>query len=112
MSGQSCQLASEKTGEIGIWDAMVKAEEKDGIRSAVRIELKSVVGAATKVANKPGEMHAFASLQTAKRRLARPCVVGKVEKSTHSRAEGEASLFFSTRLRSEALTGQLSLLKV
>jgi hypothetical protein len=91
---------------------MVKAEEKDGIRSAVRIELKSVVGAATKVANKPGEMHAFASLQTAKRRLARPCVVGKVEKSTHSRAEGEASLFFSTRLRSEALTGRLSLLKV
>ena len=89
-----------ENGEIGIWDsAMVKAEEKDGIRSAVRIELKSVVGAATKVANKPGEMHAFASLQTAKRRLARPCVVGKVEKSTHSRAEGEAPVFLFDKIK-------------
>ena len=42
-------------GEIGIWDAMVEADDEDGIRNAVRIELKSVVGAATKVANKPGE---------------------------------------------------------
>ncbi len=47
----------------------------------------------------PGEVHAFASLQTAKRILARPCVVGKVEKSTHSRAEGEASFFLFNKIK-------------
>ncbi len=64
-------------GEIGIWDAMVKAYVVDGIGdSTIWIKFKSIVGAATKLTNEqvraskstiPGEMHAFASLLTAKR---------------------------------------------
>jgi hypothetical protein len=71
-----------ENGEIGIWDAMVKADvvDVDGVGGAIRIEFKSVVGAAAKVANEPGEglevsypqeMQALASLQTANRISAR-----------------------------------------
>ncbi len=63
-----------ENGEIGIWDTMVKADVVDGVGSAIGIEFKSVVGAATKVANEPGkssEVQALASLQTANRVSAR-----------------------------------------
>jgi hypothetical protein len=35
-------------------DAMVKADVADGVGGTVGIEFKSIVGAATKVANEPG----------------------------------------------------------
>jgi hypothetical protein len=69
-----------ENSEIGIWDAMVKADVVDGVGGTIGIEFKSKVGAAAKVANEPGEswkstipgeMHAFARLQTAKRISAR-----------------------------------------
>jgi hypothetical protein len=69
-----------ENGEIGIWDAMLKADVVDGVGGTIVIEFNSVVGAAAKVANEPGEslevsfpreMHAFASLQTANRISAR-----------------------------------------
>lgn len=44
-----------ENGEIGIWDAMVKADVVDGVGGAIGIEFKSVVGAAAKVANEPGK---------------------------------------------------------
>ena len=44
-----------ENGEIGIWDAMVKADVVDGVGGAIGIEFKSVVGTAAKVANEPGE---------------------------------------------------------
>jgi hypothetical protein len=44
-----------ENSEIGIWDAMVKAYVVDGIGGTIGIEFKSVVGAAAKVANEPGE---------------------------------------------------------
>ena len=44
-----------ENGEIGIWDALVKADVVDGVGGAIGIEFKSVVGAAAKVANEPGK---------------------------------------------------------
>jgi hypothetical protein len=44
-----------ENGEIGIWDAMVKADVVDGVGGAIGIKFKCVVGAAAKVANEPGE---------------------------------------------------------
>jgi hypothetical protein len=67
-----------ENGEIGIWDAIVKADVVGGVGGTIGIEFKSIVGAAAKLANEPGEslevnnprgMHALSSLQTAKRIL-------------------------------------------
>jgi hypothetical protein len=91
-----------ENGEIGIWDAMMKAYVVDGIGGTIGIELKSVVGAAAKVANEPGESSkinfprgdaCFCMFADSKKDIS-PCAVVKVEKNTHSGAEGEASLFF------------------
>ncbi len=77
------------------------------------IEFKSVVEGAAKVANEPGESleinyprgdACFCKFADSKKDTGL-CVVGEVEKSTHGGAEGEASLFLLTRLRSEAVTG-------
>ncbi len=45
-----------ENGEIGIWDAMVKADVVDGVGGTIGIEFKSVVGAAAKVANEPCQL--------------------------------------------------------
>jgi hypothetical protein len=90
-----------ENGEIGIWDAMVKADVVDGVGGTIGIEFKSKVGAAAKVANEPGESWevnnprgdaCFCTFADSKKDIS-PCVVGKVQKSTHNGAEGEASLF-------------------
>ncbi len=90
-----------ENGKIGIWDAIVKADVVDGVGGTIRIEFKSVVGAAVKVANEPGESlevsyprgdASFYKFADSKKDIG-PCVVGKVKKSTHGGAEGEASLF-------------------
>jgi hypothetical protein len=44
-----------KDSEIGIWDAMVKADVVDGIVGTIGIEFMSVAGAAAKVAKEPGK---------------------------------------------------------
>ena len=94
-------------GEIGRWDTIVKADVVDGTRSAVRIEFKSVVGAATKVANEPDESlkinyprgdACFCKFADSKEDID-PCVVGKLEKSTHGRAQWEASLFMFDKIQ-------------
>ena len=110
-----------ENGEIGIcWDAMVKACIVNGIGGTIGIEFKSVVDAAAKVANERGESSeiyyhrgdaCICKFADSKKDIS-ACVVGEVKKSTHSGAEEEASLFCFTRLRSEAVTGQLSLLAV
>jgi hypothetical protein len=51
----SLPTAVGENGDIGIWDAMVKADVVDGVGGAIGIEFKSVVGAAGKEANEPGE---------------------------------------------------------
>jgi hypothetical protein len=88
-------------GEISIWDAMVKADVVDGVGGAIGIEFKSVVGAAAKVANEPGESSevsyprgdaSFGKFADSKKDIG-PCVVGEVKKSTYGGAEGEALLF-------------------
>ena len=90
-----------ENGEIGIWDAMVKAGVVDGVGGTIGIEFKSVVGVAAKVANEPGESSevnyprgdaCFCKFADSKKDIG-PWVVGEVKKSTHGRVEGEASLF-------------------
>ena len=90
-----------ENGEIGIWDAMVKADVVDGVGGAIGIEFKSVVGAAAKVANEPGKSSevsysrgdaSFGKFADSKQDIG-ACVVGEVKKSTHGGAEGEALLF-------------------
>jgi hypothetical protein len=90
-----------ENGEIGIWDAMVKADVVDGVGGTIGIEFKSVVGAVAKVANEPGESSevkyfrgdaCFCKFADSKKDIC-PCVVGKVKKSTHGGAEGEVLLF-------------------
>jgi hypothetical protein len=62
---------------------------------------------ATNVANEPGECSeinyprgdaCFCKFADSKKDLG-PCVVGKVEKSTHSRAEGEAPVFLFDKIK-------------
>jgi hypothetical protein len=90
-----------ENGEIGIWDAMVKADVVDGVGGTIGIEFKSVVGAAAKVAKEPRESSevncprgdaCFCKFADSKKDIGL-CVEGEVKKSTHGRAEGEASLF-------------------
>ena len=65
----------------------------------------SVVGAAAKVANEPGESlevsyprgdACFCKFADSKKDIG-PCVVGEVEKSAHGEAEGEALLFLFSK---------------
>jgi hypothetical protein len=109
-----------ENGEIGVWDAMVMADVVVGVGGAIGIEFESVVGALAKVANEPGESSevsysrgdaSFGKFADSKKDIG-PCVVGKVKKGTHGGAEGRRCCFCSTRARSEAVTGRLSLLKV
>jgi len=90
-----------ENGEIGIWDAMTKADVVDGIGGTIWIEFESVVGAAAEVANEPGESSeinyargdaCFGKFADSKKDIG-PCVVGEVKKGTHSGADGEALLF-------------------
>ncbi len=90
-----------ENGEIGIWDAMVKADVVDGVGGTIGIEFKSVVGAAAKVAKESRESSevncprgdaCVCKFADSKKDIGL-CVVGEVKKSTHGRAEGEASLF-------------------
>ena len=87
-------------GEIGIWDAMVKADVVDWVGSTIGIEFESVVGAAAKVANEPGESSeinyargdaCFSKFANSKKDVG-ACVVGEIEKGTHGGAEGKALL--------------------
>ena len=89
-----------ENGEIGVWDAMVKADVVDGVGGSIGIEFKSIEGAAAKVANEPGGSSevkyprgdaCFCKFADSKKDIG-PCVVGKVEKSTHGKAEGKVSL--------------------
>ena len=86
-----------ENGEIGIWDAMVKTDVVDGVGGTIRIEFESIVGAAAKVANEPGESleidyprgdACFCKFADSKEDVS-PRVVGKVKKSTNGGAEGE-----------------------
>ncbi len=90
-----------ENGEVGIWDAMVKADVVDGVGSTIGIEFKSAVWAAAKVANEPGESlevsysrgdASFGKFADSKKDIGSR-VVGEVKKSTHGGAEGEALLF-------------------
>jgi hypothetical protein len=90
-----------ENGEIGIWDAMVKADVVDGVGGAIGIEFESVLGAAAKIANEPGESSEvsysrgdarFGEFADSKKDVG-PCVVGEVKKGTYGGAEGEALLF-------------------
>jgi hypothetical protein len=94
-------------GEIGIWDAMVKADVVDWVGSTIGIEFESVVGAAAKVANEPGEGSeidyprgdaCFCEFADSKKDVG-PCVVGEVKKSTHGGAEGETSLLLFNEVK-------------
>ncbi len=95
-----------ENGEICKWDAMVKADVVDGVGGTIGKEFKSVVGAAAKVANEPGESSeinyfrgdaCFGQFANSEKDIG-TCVVGKVEKSTHGGAEGEASLFLFNKI--------------
>jgi hypothetical protein len=112
-SGQVRTILPTGVGEnrkIGIWDAMVKADDVDGVGGTIGIEFKSIVGAAAKVANEPGESlevsyargdATFCKFADSKEDIS-PCVLGKVKKSTHGGAEGEVSLllFDKSKIRS------------
>jgi hypothetical protein len=77
---------------------MVKADVVNGVGGTIGIEFKSVVGAAEKVVNEPGESSevnfsrgdaCFCKFADSKKDIG-PCAVGKVKKSAHGGAEGEA----------------------
>ncbi len=106
MSGQSLPTGVGENGEIGIWDAMVKAYVVDGIGGTIGIEFKSVVGAAAKVANEPGESSevnyprgdaSFCKFADSKKDIG-PCVVGKVKKSNRHMLVGLCRFFCGTVL--------------
>jgi hypothetical protein len=80
---------------------MVKTDVVDRVGGTIGIEFESVVGAAAKVANEPGESSevsysrgdaSFGKFADSKKDIG-PCVVGKVKKGTYGGAEGEALLF-------------------
>jgi hypothetical protein len=101
-----------KSGEICKWDAIVKADVVDGVGRAIGIEFKSVVGAAAEVANEPGE-----SLEVNyPRGDACSCKFADSKKDiipfVAAEQKGRRCCFCSTRVRSEVVTGRLSLLKV
>ncbi len=96
-----------ENGEIGKWDAMMKAYIVEWIGGTIGIEFKSVAGAAAEVANEPGESSeinyswgngCFCKFADSKMDIGL-CVVGKAEKSTIGGAEGEASLFLFNERR-------------
>jgi hypothetical protein len=95
-----------ENGEIGIWDAMVKAYVVDGIGGTIGIEFKSVVGAAAKVANEPGESSevnyprgdaSYCKFADSKKEIG-PCVVGQVKKSNRHMLVGICCCFCGTVL--------------
>jgi hypothetical protein len=88
---------------------MVKAYIVDEIGGTIGIEFKSIVGAATKVANEssksseidyPRGYACFLCKFADSKKDVGLRVVGKVEKSAHGRAEGEAFLFDKIQIRS------------
>ena len=78
----------------------MKVDVVDGVEGTIGIEFKSVVGAAAKVANEPGESSeinyargdaCFSKFANNKEDVC-ACVVGKIEKGTQGGAEGKALL--------------------
>jgi hypothetical protein len=114
-------------GEIGMGDAMVTTDTVDGSNGGtIRIEFKSIVGAAAKIANEanePGETLEINYSRGDVAMLMQVCrqqkgvsphvsSLGKVKKSAHGGAEGKTSLFLFNKGLFRSGDRQMSLMKV